>query len=58
MNGERLEAVKNWLKRQAEEMGADRAGWEDHGADVDQKRRSLTLWVRGILLFAASRISA
>ena len=47
MTGERLETGKNWLQRQAEEMGADRAGWDDPGPDVDQKRHSLTVWVRG-----------
>jgi hypothetical protein len=47
MNGERLEAGKNWLKGQAEEMGADRAAWDDPGPDVNQNRHSLTLWVEG-----------
>jgi hypothetical protein len=45
MNGERLEAGKAWLKRQAEEMGADGAGWDDPDPGVDQNRHSLTLWV-------------
>ena len=45
MNGKRLEAGKTWLQRQAEEMGADRAGWNDPDPGVDHNRHSLTLWV-------------